>query len=163
MTRPKTPRPPPQPGQRFVDGYLAALLARASHLISAEFHAVVKRQGLSVSEWRTLATLSDGNEVSIGELARITLNKQPTLTRLLDRMERRGELRRVPHRRDGRVTLIRITPQGRRTVAHLIGLAEEHEQRVLQPFGRARSNQLKSTLRGIIALHPGPRRRGDAT
>ena len=69
MTRPKTPRPPPQPGQRFVDGYLAALLARASHLISAEFHAVVKRQGLSVSEWRTLATLSDGNEVSIGELA----------------------------------------------------------------------------------------------
>jgi len=141
------------PPARFVDGYLAALLAHASHLISAEFHAVVKQHGFSVSEWRTLATLSDGGEVSIGRLARITLTKQPTLTRLLDRMQRRGELERVPHDRDGRVTLIRITPQGRRKVAQLIGLAEEHELRVLQPFGLVRSKQLKSTLRGIIKLH----------
>lgn len=141
------------PTARFVDGYLAALLARASHLISAEFHAVVKQHGFSVSEWRTLATLSDGGEVSIGKLARITLIKQPTLTRLLDRMQRRGELERLPHGRDGRVTLIRITAQGRRKVAQLIRLAEEHELRVLEPFGLERSKQLKSTLRGIIKLH----------
>lgn len=144
-------KPPP----RFVDGYLAALLARASHLISAEFHAVVKRHGLSVSEWRTLATLSDGEEVSIGRLARITLSKQPTLTRLLDRMQRRGQIERVAHRRDGRITLIRITPQGRRKVARLMRLAQRHEQRVLEPFGLARSEQLKSTLRGIIEMHTG--------
>ena len=47
---------------RFVDGYLAALLAQASQLISSEFHEVVRRHGLSVSEWRVLASLegSDG-------------------------------------------------------------------------------------------------------
>lgn len=138
---------------RFADGYLAALLAQASHLISEEFHAVVRQHGFTVSEWRTLATLSDGRDISIGKLAQITLHKQPTLTRLIIRMEKRGQLRRLDHDRDGRVTLVRITPAGRRKVAQLIRLARQHERRVLAPFGLARSEQLKATLRRIIELH----------
>jgi len=138
---------------RFADGYLAALLAQASHLISEEFHTVVRQHGFTVSEWRTLATLSDGRDISIGKLAQITLHKQPTLTRLIIRMEKRGQLRRLDHDRDGRVTLVRITPAGRRKVAQLIRLARQHERRVLAPFGLARSEQLKATLRRIIELH----------
>lgn len=138
---------------RFADGYLAALLAQASHLISEEFHAVVRQHGFTVSEWRTLATLSDGRDISIGKLAQITLHKQPTLTRLIIRMEKRGQIRRLDHDRDGRVTLVRITPAGRRKVAQLIRLARQHERRVLEPFGLERSEQLKATLRRIIELH----------
>ncbi len=138
---------------RFADGYLAALLAQASHLISEEFHTVVRQHGFTVSEWRTLATLSDGRDISIGKLAQITLHKQPTLTRLIIRMEKRGQIRRLDHDRDGRVTLVRITPAGRRKVAQLIRLARQHERRVLEPFGLERSEQLKATLRRIIELH----------
>src|SRR5689334_4867345 len=54
---------------RFVDHYLAALLAQASHLISSEFHAVVRAHGLSVSEWRVLASLAGGEPIPIGQLA----------------------------------------------------------------------------------------------
>ena len=39
----------------FVEDYLPALLAQASKLISAEFHAVVEAEGFSVTEWRILA------------------------------------------------------------------------------------------------------------
>lgn len=138
---------------RFVDDYLAALLAQASHLISEEFHAVVRRHGFSVSEWRTLATLSDGRELSIGQLAHITLSKQPTQTRLIMRMEKRGQIQRRRHQRDGRVTLVRITPVGQRKVQELIRMAQQHERRVLQPFGLRSSEQLKTTLRRIIELH----------
>ena len=138
---------------RFADGYLAALLAQASHLISEEFHTVVRQHGFTVSEWRTLATLSDGRDISIGKLAQITLHKQPTLTRLIIRMEKRGQIRRLDHDRDGRVTLVRITPAGRRKVAQLIRLARQHERRVLEPFRLERSEQLKATLRRIIELH----------
>lgn len=138
---------------RFSDNYLAALLAQASHLISEEFHAVVRQHGFTVSEWRALATLSDGRDISIGRLAQITLNKQPTLTRLIIRMEKRGQICRLDHDSDGRVTLVRITPAGRRKVAQLIRLARQHERRVLSPFGLARSEQLKTTLRRIIELH----------
>ncbi|MBN9428507.1 MAG: MarR family transcriptional regulator [Burkholderiales bacterium] len=142
------------PGEpRFVDNYLAALLAQASQLISSEFHAVVRRNGFSVSEWRVLATLDGDQALSIGRLAQIVLIKQPTVTRLLDRMENKGYVERLPHDSDRRVTLVRVTPTGRKTAARLIALAREHEQRVLAPFGLQRAEQLKSTLQRIIDLH----------
>ncbi len=140
----------------FVDNYLAALLAQASHLISTEFHAVVRRQGLAISEWRVLATLADAPPMSIGRLARIALAKQPTVTRLLDRMQEKGHVRRSAHGTDRRVTLVGITPAGRRLVDRLIVLAREHEDHVLAPFGLARAAALKTTLRRIIDLHKPP-------
>lgn len=141
------------PHSHFTDTYLAALLAQASHLISAEFHAIVREHGVSVSEWRVLATLSSGGPVSIGHLAEITLSKQPTLTRALYRMEKRGQVVRIPNRGDRRITLVRTTAKGRRTVATLIRLAREHELKVLKPFGLARAEELKKVLRGMIEMH----------
>ena len=141
---------------RFVDGYLAALLAQASQLISSEFHEVVRRHGLSVSEWRVLASLAGSDGISIGQLAQLALLKQPTMTRMLDRMEARGQVARFAHDGDRRVTLVRITADGNRTVSRLIALAHAHEARVLEPFGLPRAEELKETLRRIIELHRAP-------
>ena len=139
--------------KRFVDGYLAALLAQASHLISSEFHEVVREHGLSVSEWRVLASLAGAKPISIGQLAQAAVMKQPTVTRVLDRMAARGQVERLGHDGDRRVTLVRITAAGSRTVSRLIALAREHEERVLEPFGLTRAEELKATLRRIIELH----------
>ena len=138
---------------KFVDDYLPALLAQASRLISAEFHEVVSANGFSVSEWRVLATLAGSPPISIGRLAQTTTIKQPTVTRLLDRMQAKGHVRRLEKDGDRRITLVAITPAGARLVARLIELAREHEQRVLEPFGLDRAETLKSTLRSIIEMH----------
>ena len=143
------------PGEkpRFVDDYLPALLAQASQLISSEFHRVARQHGFSISEWRVMASLAGSEAISIGQLAQITVTKQPTVTRLLDRMEARGQIERLPHDSDRRVTLVRITDAGTKAVEHLMELAREHELRVLEPFGLQRAEELKRTLRHIIALH----------
>lgn len=142
---------------RFVDDYLPALLGQASRLISSEFHQVVNANGFTVSEWRVLASLEGGEPVSIGSLAATSLNKQPTLTRMLDRMEERGQVERVPHERgDRRVTLVRITPLGHQKVSHLIALARKHAEHVLEPFGKKRAEELKAMLRTMIELHRNP-------
>ncbi len=140
----------------FVDNYLAALLAQASHLISAEFHQQVCANGFTVSEWRILATLAGGVSISIGQLAEVAVTKQPTVTRLLDRMEAKRQVERLPHDTDRRVTLVRITAEGQQTVDRLIALAQEHEARVLEPFGLKRAEELKTTLRRMIDLHRPP-------
>lgn len=137
----------------FVGDYLPALLAQASHLISGEFHGIVTSQGFTVSEWRVLAALAGAEPMSIGMLARITVLKQPTVTRVLDRMQARGHVRRIAHESDRRVTLVAITPSGNQLVSRLIELANEHERRVLEPFGMARSAELKKTLKQMIELH----------
>lgn len=141
------------PGTAFVDDYLPALLGQASHLIQSEFHRVVKAKGLSVAEWRVLATLASGQAMTTGHLAEVSLTKGPTATRMLDRMQARGQVERLAHDSDRRVTLVRITADGRRKVAKLIALAQEHEQRVLEPLGAQQAQALKATLRRIVALH----------
>ena len=134
----------------FVDTYLPALLAQASELIAGEFHRVVRAHGLSVPEWRVLATLSGGHALTTGKLAQVSLTKGPTATRMLDRMEARGQVERLGDTADRRVTRVRITPEGQRTVSALIALARDHEARVLQPFGLDQAEALKRTLRGMI-------------
>ena len=139
--------------RRFVDDYLPALLAQASHLISSEFHKVARVHGFSVSEWRVMATLAGGDAMSIGRLAQVAVMKQPTVTRMLDRMAQKGHVERLPHDSDRRITLVRITDAGERTVKHLMELAREHEHRVLEPFGLKSAEVLKDTLRLMIELH----------
>lgn len=139
----------------FVDDYLPALLAQASHLISGEFHEIVAAKGFTVSEWRVLASLAGSKAMSIGQLASLTTMKQPTVTRILDRMEAKGDVRRIAGKDDRRVTLVRITAKGTRSVERLIPLANEHSRRVLDPFGRERATGLTSMLREMIAMHRG--------
>ena len=145
-----------KPSGRFVDSYLPALLAQASHLISSEFHRIVNANGLSVSEWRVLATLAGGDALSSGRIEQIAMIKQSTLSRLLDRMQAAGYIRRLDHDEDRRVTLVAIAPAGNRLVQRLIPLARAHEQRVFEPFGLERTEELKAALRGIIELHRAP-------
>ncbi len=151
----RTPPAPPTGAAAFVDDYLPALLSQASQLISGEFHDIVTAKGWTVSEWRVLASLAGGKPMTIGELAATATMKQPTVTRVLDRMEARGDVRRVAHAGDRRMTLVRITAKGTRSVEKLIPLAREHADRVLEPFGRERAAELTAVLKAMIVQHRG--------
>jgi DNA-binding MarR family transcriptional regulator len=140
------------PPAQFVDAYLPALLAQAHEAVASEFHAIAAQHGLAPSEWRVLATLASGESTSIGRLARVTVLKQPTVTRLLDRMEATGYVQRAPHDGDRRITLVTITPRGLKLTQKLVPLAREHEARVLSPVGARRADALKDTLLKLIAL-----------
>lgn len=137
-------------GGRFIDDYLAYLLARASAEISGQFHAEVEARGLAVMEWRVLASLADGDGVPVGELADLVLAKQPTVTRLIDRMSEAGLVRRGRSVGDGRRRLVYITASGRRRVAPLLKRAKGHEQGVLAGLGAEDAGRLKRLLRRLI-------------
>ncbi|EYS86096.1 MarR family transcriptional regulator [Cupriavidus sp. SK-4] len=137
----------------FVDNYTPALLAQASQLISGEFHVIVQANGFTISDWRVLSTLSGGKPISIGELAQISVTKQPTVTRLLDRMEAQGYVKRIPHETDRRITLVRITARGQKLTSTLIAQARAHEDHVLAPLGKKKADELRATLKLLIHLH----------
>lgn len=142
--------------ERFIDGYLAYTLAHASFLISSEFHAMLARQRIPAMRWRILAVLSDGS-LSVTELARIALCKQPMVSRNVDRMEQLGLLRRDVDITDRRSIRISLTPKGQRLVRTLRTLAKEHEAAVLAPLGEHNARTLMAMLAKLIELHA-PRR-----
>lgn len=154
MNAKQAPRRGPAPAARapsFVDGYLSYLLARASHLVSQRFRGQLVRAGLAVPEWRVLAALSDSDGRTIGELARMALAPQPTMTKIVDRMQAEGLVVRAPAPDDRRSTLVRITARGRAAVAPLIVRARSHEAEVLRGLSDREAAQLKQTLARLIA------------
>lgn len=134
----------------FVDDYLAYLLARASHLISSEFHAVVEANGLSLMEWRVMASLSGKEALSVGELADIVLAKQPTVTKLVGRMAETGWVQRVDAPHDKRQSLVSLTALGQRKIRPLLAQARQHEAQVMADIGLDQVDQLKKVLERMI-------------
>ena len=137
---------------RFVDGYLPYLLARASQLISGEFHATLEKERIPVMHWRVLCSLVEA-PMSLSELAAVVIAKQPTMSKLLARMETQGLIARQDDPADGRGVLVSIAPAGRELVQPLIRLAKRHEASVLEPLGEADAGALVAILGKLIQQH----------
>lgn len=136
---------------RFVHRYLASVLAQASHRISAEFHVEVRKAGLTVTEWRVLGSLIGGGGVTVGELAELAVTKQPTLSKVLPRLEEQGFISTQASRLDRRQTLVSITPKGTKLIGGLCELAMEHQRRVLEKLDPDHAERLVDMLRAIIS------------
>lgn len=150
----RSSRPAPsgalRPSGRFIDDYLSYLLARASHQVSREFHRELKPYSLSVLEWRVLATLEGSEGCSLGEVADAVLFKQPTVTKMIDRMERAGWVKRRPGKGDRRRVRIVLTARGRSTVRTLLEKAKAHEAACLASYTPAEIENLKRILRDLL-------------
>src|SRR5436190_1478598 len=109
-TTPSTPSEPSMAAPRFVDDYLGYLLGQANHALYKEFDAHVRAAGLSSIEWRVLATLHDAEPLTISQLAHEVLSKQPTVTKLVQRMAEQGWLALQADANDQRRTLVLATP-----------------------------------------------------
>ena len=142
----KAPRRAAAPA--FPDDYLPYLVARASHVVLRDFHALLPR-GMRVPEWRVLGTLSRGGGYTVGALARATLFKQPTLSKVLDRLERRGLVRRVAGGMDLRQSMVELTAKGRKRIRPVVAAARRREKSFLRDFRPADVKALKRLLQGF--------------
>ena len=138
------------PRARFIDDNLLHLLALASHRASGPFHGRLRALGVPVPPWSVLAALGDAKAMTISNLARIALLRQPTLTKAVDRMEKLGLVERRSSQTDRRQVLVHITSRGRGAVRGLLRRAKAHEKEMLAGYGAAEALQLKAALRLLI-------------
>lgn len=136
----------------FIDDYLAYLLARSSHLVSEQFHHQIQDQGWSTNYWRILASLSDEDGLTLTQLNQRVLFKQPTLSKLVVKMESEKLLIRQKDDADKRSVKITISPMGRTLVADLLAQAKAHEKKVLADYSEEQQQLLKGMLRRLV-LH----------
>jgi DNA-binding MarR family transcriptional regulator len=113
-----------------------------------------KVMGLSAPRASALSVIVFRGPVTMTRLAEAEQVRPPTITRLVDGLERRGLVRRVSHAEDGRVQLVEATAAGKRLLQRgraqrvdrltraITDLSEE-DQRVL-----ARAAELMEGLRG---------------
>lgn len=103
---------------------------------------------VSLREYDVLFTLStrENGEARLRDLAGLSLLSQPSISRLVERLEGRGLVRRDPVPDDGRGTLVVLTPEGRRVQARVGRL---HAQAIATYVGGALEPAELDTLRAL--------------
>lgn len=146
-----------EPGdQPFYEEYLPFLLARAGHHVAGGFERRLQRHGLGMLSWRVLAALSSRDDWTIGELCHASLAKQPTISKLVDRLVRQGLVARRIDPADARRVLVSLTAQGHADIAPVLQDAAAYNLSLLTDYPPETLTALKRLLRDIIARHPPP-------
>ena len=113
-------------------------LVRTCDLLSRGI-ALLKTQDLSPTQYNVLRILRGSPEgLPCGEIASRMVTRDPDVTRLLDRMEKRGLISRSRDTKDRRTVIGRITLEGLNLLARLDEPIQEVHRNQLGHFGRNR-------------------------
>ncbi|GAA4335880.1 homoprotocatechuate degradation operon regulator HpaR [Variovorax defluvii] len=136
----------------FVHRNLPRLLLQAREAVMAHTRPSLREHGLSDQQWRVLRVLGEHGLVETGRVAREAYILGPSLTGVLNRMERDGLIRRYRDPSDQRRTVVEATPRGMRMVESLSQSIEAHYAWMEKSLGKQKLAQLYTLLDQVIEL-----------
>jgi flavin reductase (DIM6/NTAB) family NADH-FMN oxidoreductase RutF/DNA-binding MarR family transcriptional regulator len=144
-----------EPGdQPFYEEYLPYLLARAGHQVALGFHRQLRLHGLNMLSWRVLAALSTRDDWTIGDLCAVCLAKQPTVSKLVDRLLQQRLVSRRDDPTDARRVLVSLTSTGRDRIAPVLQDAAAFNLSLLGRYPTDALTGMKTLLRDMIGRYP---------
>ena len=122
-------------------------LIRTADLLSRRPAQMLKSWDLSPTQYNVLRILRgtpDG--LSCGEIGNRMITRDPDITRLLDRLEKRGLISRFRDTRDRRTVMVRIKPDGFALLSRLDEPVQEAHREQLGHLGEKRLRELSQLL-----------------
>jgi DNA-binding MarR family transcriptional regulator len=130
-------------------------LARTTDMLSRPVAHLLKGADLSQTQYNVLRILRGSPDgLTCGEIGDRMISRDPDITRLLDRLEKRNLISRCRETKDRRMVLARIAPDGLETLARLDGPVQDEHRKLLGHLGRERLRALTSLL-AICRREPG--------
>jgi DNA-binding MarR family transcriptional regulator len=153
-------RPDLDPGPIRVVGRIS----RLSRSVDRQLRTVFDRHHLEAWEYDVLASLRRSGppyELSAGDLLNALMITSGAVTNRIDRLERRGLVRRAKRDEDKRYVLVQLTDAGRTLVDETLPEHLQNERSILEPLSPEEQVQLEGLLRRLQAgLGDGPSRTG---
>jgi DNA-binding MarR family transcriptional regulator len=123
-------------------------LCRTTDLLSRRLAALLKTEDLSANQYNVLRILRGSPDgLPCGEIGNRMITRDPDITRLLDRLEKRELISRCRETKDRRMVMARITPQGMELLARMDQPLQEAHRTQLGHLGRTRLRALTDLLR----------------
>lgn len=124
---------------------------RTADFLETAVARVLRAEDLSGAQFNVLRILRGAGEDGLccGEIAGRMVTRDPDMTRLLDRMERRGVIERSRHVKDRRVVTVKITEAGLCILEKVDRPVECELERRLGRLGKERLGALIETLEAI--------------
>ena len=122
-------------------------LLRTCDLLSRGPAQVLKMEDLSATQYNVLRILRGSPEgLPCGEIGSRMITRDPDITRLLDRLEKRELISRSRETKDRRMVMARITPEGLKLLGQLDAPVQETHRKQLGHLGRERLRALTELL-----------------
>lgn len=94
------------------DAHIGYLVSEVSKVFRRRFEEIAKRHDLTLPQWRVLKELSRGEGLPQVALAAAVDADPMTLSGILDRLQKRGLVRREQAPNDSRAKIVRLTSDG---------------------------------------------------
>ena len=122
-------------------------LVRTAELLSRNVEKVLRSGDVSPVQYNVLRILRGAPEgLPCSEIGKRMITRDPDITRLLDRLEKRSLIARCRETRDRRMVMTRITPQGLKLLRELDRPVTEMHKSQLGHLGREGLRSLKELL-----------------
>jgi homoprotocatechuate degradation regulator HpaR len=132
---------------------LPMLLLQAREAALAVFRPILKEFSLTEQQWRIIRVLNDHatGEMEAGQIANECCILSPSLTGVLERMERDGLVRRVRPAQDQRKVMVSLSADCKALVKRISPLIEAQYCQIEQQIGIPRLNHLCHQLDELVA------------
>jgi len=142
ILKPSRPKPSSLEEQTYLE------LLRTTDRLTRGAAGVLKAEELSSTQYNVLRILRGAPEgLACGEIGRRLITREPDITRLLDRMEKRDLISRAREIKDRRTVLTRITKTGLDLVNRLDEPVQAIHKQQLGHMSRERLHTLADLLR----------------
>lgn len=122
-------------------------LLRTADALTRGADWVLKVEGLSLTQYNVLRILRGAPEgLPCGAIASQMITRDPDVTRLFDRMQKRGLISRARESRDRRLVLTRLTPEGLKVVDRLDEPVQKIHRKQLGHMGKDQLQDLIDLL-----------------
>lgn len=139
-------------GYRPVKEALPIALTRAREAVLSHWRPLISARGFTEQQWRVLRVVSEYEPIDISTLASFSALHMPSVTRILQALQKRGYISRERDAADSRRSWIRVT-QKARDVMYAEGMKSlEINDRIVEKFGEERLNQLSRLLNDLAEL-----------
>ena len=130
---------------------IGAYIGRARRTIVEAIDQELAPLGISHAQWIVVLLLGDGAAATAADLCKILIYDPGAMTRLLDRLARKGVLRRVRTRDDRRTVRLELTAEGRKLYPRILEALVQVFNRLLHGFSRSEVRRLQQLLKRMVA------------
>jgi MarR family transcriptional regulator, multiple antibiotic resistance protein MarR len=129
-------------------------IGRLLSRVKIEMHEALDRElsslDITAAQFVILMNLASGEVDSASKLCKGVSYDPGAMTRMLDRLERKGLLRRVRHANDRRKVLLELTPEGKAVYPKLVAAYVNVLNRFMHGFTKTEAKQLETLLSRML-------------
>lgn len=130
---------------------VGAHIGRARRTIVEAINQELAPLDISHAQWIVVLMLGDGAAGTAAELCKILIYDPGAMTRLLDRLEKKGVLRRMRIKGDRRAVRLELTPEGAKLYPRIVQALVQVFNRLLRGFSAGEVQQLERLLGRMVA------------